>query len=167
MWIQSGLASTPPVTFSHSTTTVPLKSRRLIGRSTTMRVLYVACDDGATDHLPSPVSGAVGVYAVAVPPTKNSCCVYPTLASGKVVCAKTMGTPLPPVTGPLTVGELESACATAVQPATSRSAHTRLHTTRRTTTIPPERCRGARRPVMLRQVMAGLALHANDDTVRR
>ena len=39
MWIQSGAASAPPDTFSHSTTTVPLKSRRLTGRFTTIRVV--------------------------------------------------------------------------------------------------------------------------------
>ncbi len=35
---QSGLASTPPLTFSHSTTTVPLNSEALAGARTSTRV---------------------------------------------------------------------------------------------------------------------------------
>jgi hypothetical protein len=37
--VQSGPASTPPLTLSHSTTTVPLNFFPLAGRLTTMRVL--------------------------------------------------------------------------------------------------------------------------------
>ena len=59
MCTQSGLASTPPDTLSHSTTTVPLNFRLLIGRSTTTRVLYAAGVDGVTVHFPSLVS-AIG-----------------------------------------------------------------------------------------------------------
>ncbi len=40
-----------------------------------MRVLYVSVvPDGATDHMPSVPSGAVFVYAVAVPEMKYSAC---------------------------------------------------------------------------------------------
>ena len=53
-----------------------------------------------------------------------------------MVCAKTTGTPLPPVTGPVTAGEAASACAAALSPADTRSAPTTLHIRRRITTIP-------------------------------
>ena len=64
---QSGLASTPPLTFNHSTSTVPLNRRGLLGRFTTMRVLNAASCDGVAVHLPSLVSGVGAPYASAVP----------------------------------------------------------------------------------------------------
>jgi hypothetical protein len=60
MWIQSGLASAPPLTLSHSTTTVPLKSRGRVGRLTTIRVVNSAGAVGSTVQRPSDVSGAAG-----------------------------------------------------------------------------------------------------------
>ena len=70
--IQSGAASTPPLTLFHSTMTVPLKRCRSVGRKTMMRVLYDAVDAGAAGHLPSEANGPAGIQAVAVPEMKNS-----------------------------------------------------------------------------------------------
>ena len=70
--IRSGAASRPPLTFSHSTTTVPLNRLGDVGRSTTMRVLYAAVSPGVTVHRPSLPSGAALEKAVAVPEMKYS-----------------------------------------------------------------------------------------------
>src|SRR5262245_55431787 len=51
--VQSGAASTPPETFSHSTTTVPLNFLGFVGRRTRMRVTYGAVSPDATAHRPS------------------------------------------------------------------------------------------------------------------
>ena len=55
--MKSGAASSPLDTFSHSTTTVPLKRAGSIGRRTTMRVLYAAVGPGVAVQCPSSVSG--------------------------------------------------------------------------------------------------------------
>jgi len=73
--IQSGPESTPALSFSHSTTTVPSKRFGLDGRYTTIRVRYGADDAGWTRQRPSAVSGAVAVNARAVPLRKYSCAV--------------------------------------------------------------------------------------------
>ena len=65
-------ASTPPLTLSHSTTTVPSNRLGLIGRYTTIRVLYGAVLAGVTVQRPLDVKGEALVYAVAVPDRKNS-----------------------------------------------------------------------------------------------
>jgi hypothetical protein len=74
--IQSGLASTPPETLSHSTTTVPLKSRALTGRFTTTRDLKSASDESSTVQRPSleRVDPGAGEKTLAVPDRKNSDC---------------------------------------------------------------------------------------------
>jgi hypothetical protein len=56
--VQSGAASKPPDTFSHSTTTVPLNRACAIGRRTSRRVVYGAVLRGDADHLPSGGSSA-------------------------------------------------------------------------------------------------------------
>src|SRR3954453_2504412 len=78
--IQSGPASAPPLTFNHSTTTVPLKWRRSIGRITTARVVYGAVVVGTEVYLPSFGTGADMAYALATPVRKTSDCWYPTSA---------------------------------------------------------------------------------------
>ena len=80
MCCHSGLASAPPETLNHSTSTEPLNFFGLIGRFTTMRLLYSAGENCVTAHLPSFVSGFTGVCALAIPSTKNSDCEYPTVA---------------------------------------------------------------------------------------
>src|SRR5690242_9747302 len=86
-----------------------------------MRVLYAAVvPDGATDHMPSVPSGALFVYAVAVPETKYSACSYPTDARSNVVDGR--NTPSGLVIGPSMVGL--GTCASAM-PAKQRTATTR------------------------------------------
>ena len=60
LWVctQSGLASTPPETLSHSTRTVPLNFFGFVGRYTTTRVTNGAASAAVTVHIPSAVSGA-------------------------------------------------------------------------------------------------------------
>src|SRR5215472_2252654 len=95
--------SNPAVSFSHSTTTEPLKSAALAGRSTTIRVVYEAVVAGATCHFPLEPSVDTGAYDDAVPDRKYSDCVYPTSDKGKLVPCSTIA-PFPPVTGPVTAG---------------------------------------------------------------
>src|SRR5215469_17211112 len=95
--------SNPAVSFSHSTTTEPLKSAALAGRSTTIRVVYEAVVAGATCHFPLEPSVDTGAYDDAVPDRKYSDCVYPTSDKGKLVPCSTIA-PFPPVTGPATAG---------------------------------------------------------------
>ena len=52
---QSGSASTPPLTFSHSTITVPLNALGSAGRRTSTRVRYGAVASGANVQRPSRV----------------------------------------------------------------------------------------------------------------
>ena len=63
LWVnvQSGPASTEPLTLSHSTMTVPLNFVASIGRRTTTRVVYGADTAGVAVHLPSVVSGVADV----------------------------------------------------------------------------------------------------------
>ena len=72
--VQSGAASAPPLTFNHSTTTVPLKRRALIGRITTARVVYGAVLVTTALYFPSLLTGAGMSYAFAVPDRKTSDC---------------------------------------------------------------------------------------------
>ena len=72
--IQSGPASAPPLTFNHSTMTVPLKRRGSIGRITTARVVYGAVLVRPTLNFPSAPNGADGWYALAVPERNTSDC---------------------------------------------------------------------------------------------
>src|SRR6266516_1360893 len=97
-WVvaHSGSASTPPLTFSHSMTTLPLKRAGSAGRRTRMRVRYGARASGANDQRPSLLSGAVAVYDVAVPEAAYSCCTYPARFRFTGI-AEPMNTPLPPV----------------------------------------------------------------------
>lgn len=76
MWVivQSGAASTPPDTFSHSTITVPLNRLGSVGRYTSARVAYGALVSTRVRHRPFSVSGASGANERAVPDTKNSAC---------------------------------------------------------------------------------------------
>jgi hypothetical protein len=69
---------------------------------TIRRDLYDAVEAGAIDHRPSDSSGAVFLYAVAVPEKKNSDSRYP---AGMAVSAACTSNPDPPVTGPVPVGE--------------------------------------------------------------
>src|SRR5579862_1887106 len=109
--IQSGPVSTPPLTFSHSTTTMPLKREAFVGVRTSNRVLYAAVLAGVTDHWPSVVSGTAGIYALAVPAMKYSASEYPTSARLNVVEAMN-GVP-GPVMGPSMVGSLVAPAITA------------------------------------------------------
>jgi hypothetical protein len=70
----SGLASTPPLTLSHSTITVPLNADAFAGARTSTRVRYGALASGANAQRPSPVSAPTTLYDVAVPTARNSCC---------------------------------------------------------------------------------------------
>src|SRR5689334_9247936 len=91
----SGFASTPPLTFNHSTTTLPLNFAGSLGRRTRTRVRYAAVAPGSNVQRPSPLSAPFAVYDVAVPDASYSCCTYPGgIAS---VLAEPMNTPLPPV----------------------------------------------------------------------
>ena len=72
--IQSGAASSPKLTLSHSTITVPRNRVRFAGRCTRMRVLYGAVAPGVTVHFPSAPSGPTLVKALAVPEMKYSSC---------------------------------------------------------------------------------------------
>jgi hypothetical protein len=62
----------PPLTLSHSTSTVPLNRAGSTGVSATIRVVYSAVSEGVTCQQPSALNSEVGVYEVAVPETKNS-----------------------------------------------------------------------------------------------
>src|SRR5262249_48921013 len=91
----SGSASTPPLTLSHSTTTVPLKRAGSAGRRTSTRVRYGACASGSNDHRPSPVNGAADRYDVAVADAAYSRCRYPNRFRFTAI-GEPMKTPLPP-----------------------------------------------------------------------
>ena len=69
---QSGDASTPPLTFCHSTWTTPLNFAGSFGRRTSARVRYGAVLLSCTLQRPSAGSEPVGSYARAVPSRKNS-----------------------------------------------------------------------------------------------
>lgn len=65
--------SAPLLTFSHSSTTVPLKAAGSAGRRTTTRVRYAACGPGSSSNRPSPGSVVeLDRHAVAVPDTESS-----------------------------------------------------------------------------------------------
>ena len=70
----TGSRSMPPLTFNHSSTTVPSKRAVSTGRRTSSRVEKVAVPVGVVDQrpsLPSAVPGA-GPYVVASPRTNHS-----------------------------------------------------------------------------------------------
>ena len=69
--IQTGAASSPPETFSHSTTTVPLNARS--GRRTRILVVNGAVSPGSAAHRPSAVRSPASRYDSAVPSSRNSC----------------------------------------------------------------------------------------------
>src|SRR5262249_25022641 len=60
----SGLASTPPLTLSHSTTTLPLNFDGSAGARTTTRVRYGAVVSGANVQRPSCVGAPACLYDV-------------------------------------------------------------------------------------------------------
>jgi hypothetical protein len=62
----------PPLTFSHSTSTVPLNCVRSAGVSMTIRVAKSAESAGVTLHRPSGPSSAADLKDDAVPEMKNS-----------------------------------------------------------------------------------------------
>src|SRR5215212_4944268 len=64
---QSGPASMPPDTLSHSTTTVPLNFLGSVGRLTRSRVVYGCGSLGVTVQRPSLVNGSADEYFCAVP----------------------------------------------------------------------------------------------------
>ena len=63
----SGSASRPPLTLSHSTSTTPLASAGSAGSRTTTRVRYAAFLPARNVQRPSPVSSPVGSYDAARP----------------------------------------------------------------------------------------------------
>ena len=75
---QTGSRSMPPLTFNHSSTTVPSKPAASTGRRTSRRVANSTAPVGVVDHCPSspsPVSSAVpgaGPYVVASPRRNHS-----------------------------------------------------------------------------------------------
>jgi hypothetical protein len=69
-----GLASTPPVTFSHSTITVPLKPVLRRGARTTTRVRYGASSTAAKFQRPSEAKPPSARYDVAFPSATYSRC---------------------------------------------------------------------------------------------
>jgi hypothetical protein len=70
--LQSTAPSEPPLTLSHSTTTVPLNFFGSVGRTTTMRLAYGAVAAATAFHFPSGVAAPASVYDEAVPEKKNS-----------------------------------------------------------------------------------------------
>src|SRR5439155_15634995 len=91
----SGLASTPPLTLSHSSITLPLNFDGSDGARTTTRVLYGAVPSGTNLHRPLGVSLPATLYDVAVPSAWYSRWTYPSpFRSGGV--PSPMNTPLPP-----------------------------------------------------------------------
>src|SRR6516225_8367734 len=115
--------SNPAVSLSHSTTTEPLKSAALAGRSTTIRVVYGAVVAGATRHFPLEPSVDTGACDDAVPDRKYSDCVYPTSDKGKLVPCSTIA-PFPPVTGPVTAGFAAEGLAIAAVAGTTQASAT-------------------------------------------
>jgi hypothetical protein len=71
----SGFASTPPLTFNHSTMTVPLNFAGSDGTRTTTRVRYGAWPSGVNVQWPVRASAPFALYDDAVPLATYSRCV--------------------------------------------------------------------------------------------
>src|SRR5262245_59768935 len=131
----SGSASTPPLTLSHSTITVPLNRAGSAGRRTSTRVRYGTCASGSNDQRPSPVSGAADRYDVAVPAATYSCRTYPRRFRFTAI-GEPMKTPLPPVSAcgrsaagpPAPPWVVTAGAVVADQPAAATSAALRTAT---------------------------------------
>src|SRR3954467_13501586 len=97
---KSGALSAPALTFSHSTSALPLNFFGSVGLRTTIRVRYDALALRLTFQRPSFANGPAAIYDVALPEAKYSDSAYPA-AARSVGVEPRRKVPFPPVTGPL------------------------------------------------------------------